>query len=73
MTSFDFSLRLGFPQHERSHWPWFSGLTGGTGLQDHGQCGQFYFLFFSFCFYLLIDFIVLLFGMDLEVKGEETD
>lgn len=31
------------------------------------------FLFLFSLLYLLIDFIVLLFGMDLEVKGEETD
>lgn len=29
--------------------------------------------FFKFYFYLLIDFVVLLFGMGLEAKGEETD
>lgn len=29
---FEFSLRLGFTQDERSYCPWFSGLTGGTGL-----------------------------------------
>jgi len=60
---FDFSLGLGFGPY----CPCSSGLTGGTGLEDHGQCAQF--SFFSFPLLLFIDrFIVLSFGMGLETK-----
>ena len=55
---------------EGPYCPWSSGLTGGTGLEDHGQCAKVLFDLNSFFLLLLfIDrFIVLSFGMGLATK-----
>lgn len=37
--------------------PWSSGLTGGTRLEDHGQCAGLYGFFFFVFFYLLINLL----------------
>lgn len=56
---------------EGPYCPCSSGLTGGTGLEDHGQCAHFYFILFLLPFVLLLfidRFIVLSFGMGLDIK-----
>lgn len=37
--------------------PWSSGLSGGTGPEDHWQCAMFYLFFFFLWFCLLIDLL----------------